>query len=157
MFVRAPNGYGVFIGATGSRPVTYASITDGTSNTMSFSESYVNPNSPINFTPWNTSGSEGYTLFMTIIPPNYPLPGLNDIAAKSFHPGGVTAGFADGSVHFIKNTISCWANGPHASAPAGSYSVDSNGNYNLSATAQLGVWQTISTRANGEVISSDSY
>ena len=26
----------------------------------------------------------------------------------SFHPGGVNAGFADGSVHFIKNSINSW-------------------------------------------------
>ena len=29
--------------------------------------------------------------------------------AGSSHPGGVNCAFADGSVHFIKNSIGCWA------------------------------------------------
>ena len=47
--------------------------------------------------------------------------------ASSDHPGGVTALFADGSVHFIKNSIS----------PV--------------------TWRALGTIAGGEVISSDSY
>jgi prepilin-type processing-associated H-X9-DG protein len=49
------------------------------------------------------------------------------VSATSLHPGGVNVGFADGSVHFIKNTI------------------------NLQA------WWGLGTRANGEVIGSDQY
>jgi prepilin-type N-terminal cleavage/methylation domain-containing protein/prepilin-type processing-associated H-X9-DG protein len=45
----------------------------------------------------------------------------------SFHPGGVNVGFADGSVHFIKNSIN------------------------------LITWKALGTRMGGEVISSDSY
>jgi prepilin-type processing-associated H-X9-DG protein len=48
-------------------------------------------------------------------------------AARSRHPGGVNVGLADGSVKFIKNSIS------------------------------LNVWSALSTSQGGEVISSDSY
>ena len=49
------------------------------------------------------------------------------VPATSNHPGGVNAVMADGHVQFIKNTIS------------------------------KPVWWALSTKANGEVISSDSY
>jgi len=48
-------------------------------------------------------------------------------AAASRHPGGVNVAFADGSVHFIKSSISYQS------------------------------WQGLGTRAGGEVLSSDSY
>jgi prepilin-type processing-associated H-X9-DG protein len=47
--------------------------------------------------------------------------------ASSHHPGGVNVGFLDGSVKFIKDSV----------APAS--------------------WWAIATKANGEVISADSY
>ncbi len=46
---------------------------------------------------------------------------------SSLHPGGVNVGFADGSVHFIKQTV----------APQ--------------------VWWALGTRAGGEVISADQF
>jgi prepilin-type N-terminal cleavage/methylation domain-containing protein/prepilin-type processing-associated H-X9-DG protein len=49
------------------------------------------------------------------------------IASRSMHPGGVNVLFADGSIHFIKDTIS---------SPS---------------------WRALSSRAAGEVISGDSY
>jgi prepilin-type N-terminal cleavage/methylation domain-containing protein/prepilin-type processing-associated H-X9-DG protein len=48
-------------------------------------------------------------------------------AARSFHPGGANGAFADGSVHFFKNSVN----------PA--------------------TWLALGTRAGGEVVSSDSY
>jgi prepilin-type N-terminal cleavage/methylation domain-containing protein/prepilin-type processing-associated H-X9-DG protein len=73
------------------------------------------------------------------------------MSAMSNHPGGVNAGFADGSVHFIKSSISSWnwanitrttVNGVPCSIPLG---------------IQQGVWQSLSTINGGEVISSDQY
>ena len=72
------------------------------------------------------------------------------MTSMSFHPGGVNVGFADGSVRFIKNSISSWnwqsfkrvSGSPNCTIPAG---------------IQQGVWQSLSTIAGGEVISSDSY
>ena len=53
-----------------------------------------------------------------------PTPGA--ITSRSFHPGGVNALFADGSVRFIKDSIS------------------------------LITWRSLGTMASGEVISADS-
>jgi prepilin-type processing-associated H-X9-DG protein len=73
------------------------------------------------------------------------------MSSASFHPGGVNVGFGDGSVHFIKSSISSWnwqlikrapLNGMNCAIPPG--------------TIQ-GVWQSLSTIAGGEVISSDQY
>jgi prepilin-type N-terminal cleavage/methylation domain-containing protein/prepilin-type processing-associated H-X9-DG protein len=69
--------------------------------------------------------------FRTASPPAYPgdtTQGINadTYAARSRHPGGVNSVFADGSVHFIKNTIS------------------------------LNTWRALSTSRGGEVISADS-
>jgi prepilin-type N-terminal cleavage/methylation domain-containing protein/prepilin-type processing-associated H-X9-DG protein len=49
------------------------------------------------------------------------------IAARSYHPGGVNTGFADGSVRFVKNTVN------------------------------ITTWLALGTRAGGEVVSADAY
>ena len=49
------------------------------------------------------------------------------VAARSKHPGGVNASFADGSVRFVKDTIN------------------------------IATWRALGTRSGGEVISADSY
>ncbi len=87
-------------------------------------------------------GAMGYTMFNTVIPPNgggvakwgacrnncCPQTRHADyVNASSFHPGGVNIAFSDGSVRFIKNSIS------------------------------MRTWWALGTRANGEVVSSDSY
>ncbi len=74
------------------------------------------------------------------------------MTSMSYHPGGVNAAFADGSVHFIKSSISSWnwtaitrvanGNGANCTIPLG---------------IQQGVWQSLSTINGGEVISSDQY
>ena len=84
----------------------------------------------------------GFTLFDTIVPPNSVLysfgwcklgqansnaSGGQYINAASNHPGGANFLFCDGSVHFIKSTIS------------------------------LNTYWALGTKAGGEVISSDSY
>ncbi len=93
--------------------------------------------------------------FTTVLPPNYPMqvtpvpaafgsyaqtgydvitidendggPTYAAVTARSYHPGGVNALFADGSVHFLKSTVS------------------------------QPTWRALGTIAGGEVISSDSY
>ncbi|WP_152054397.1 DUF1559 family PulG-like putative transporter [Tautonia marina] len=84
----------------------------------------------------------GESLFQTLIPPNsndYPwnacrldCPGCGVLHsgyynATSNHPGGVNVGLADGSVRFVKNTVS------------------------------MPIWWALGTRAGGEVISADQY
>ena len=59
-----------------------------------------------------------------------PAPGNDDVTminAQSNHPGGVNVGFMDGSVKFIKDTIS------------------------------LGTWGAIATKAGGEIVSADQF
>jgi prepilin-type N-terminal cleavage/methylation domain-containing protein/prepilin-type processing-associated H-X9-DG protein len=58
---------------------------------------------------------------------------------RSQHPGGANFLFGDGSVHFLKSTISM-------GSPV--YSTTNN---------QIGVYRQLSTRNGGEVVSSDSY
>ena len=58
---------------------------------------------------------------------------------RSQHPGGANFLFADGSVHFLKQTIQ--TAGPVSAA----------------GTLTLGVYRQLSTKAGGEVVSSDSY
>ncbi len=72
------------------------------------------------------NGDSLYSAFTTALPPNFQSPTINAgypnedvvsaeennggptfgaVPARSYHPAGVNAGFCDGSVHFIKNTI----------------------------------------------------
>jgi len=68
--------------------------------------------------------------------------------------------FADGSVHFVKDTIQSWQIIPATWVPAGITTTSPNDGTCIWAMApgtQLGVYQKLSTRAGGEVISSDQY
>jgi len=135
-----------------ARTATIASIDDGLSNTMLFSEVIVGQSKPKNdlrgFSHWgggcgfsgfltpNTSkpdwlSNAGYcnydpTTGNTINPP-CTVTTRDMFAARSKHPGGVNVAFCDGSVKFIKNSIS------------------------------FPTYQALSTARGGEVVSSDSY
>ena len=78
-----------------------------------------------------------------------------DSAASSFHPGGANFAFADGSVRFLKESISTWPFNPATGFPIGA--TDTNGYLILAPGTQYGVYQMLSTRNGGEVISSDQY
>ncbi len=172
--------------------VRLANITDGTSNTFIFGEHakghlyLLDPGYAVSDNSWN-SGRWYDTLFATLYPMNIGIGnnvgfggGTNDsyyypTDAGSYHPGGANFAFCDGSVKFIKNSISSWTfqtgNADSfgdampdfttyvtipATAPAlysGYYLQKSNG----AGNATLGVYQQLSTRAGGEVISADSY
>jgi prepilin-type N-terminal cleavage/methylation domain-containing protein/prepilin-type processing-associated H-X9-DG protein len=158
----------------GSPTVRVASVTDGTSNTMIFSEStdaWVRASGQnalwltTSIEPWNAS-SQGLA-FDSGLPPNpqrYERNGSFDASANewavasSLHPGGVNVSFADGSVRFIKDTINSWPLVPDGSGglqvPSSYYTLGSG---QLKPGAPVGVWQALSTRASGEVISADQY
>ena len=84
-------------------------------------------------------GAMAMTLFNTIAPPNLynssfaycssiGSGGRSDLSnSDSWHPGGVNVTLADGSVRFVKNSIN------------------------------IRTWMALGTKADGEVISSDSY
>ncbi len=97
--------------------------------------------SNVNGSRWGW-GATSITMFHTIVPPNsnqYKWNSCRDLCvgcspddslfsnAQSNHSGGVNVLFADGSVKFIKDSIS------------------------------MPTWWALGTKGNGEVISSDSY
>ena len=156
-------------------PVKIASITDGLSNTIAFSEHGLRTTDLYSWNWWVT-GFYGNTLFTSFYPINpqskvgvaytvINFPGYNYqvpdtvLSASSYHPGGANFAFADGSVHFIKETIQSWqliANGSTL-VPAG-FTINATGQFIPSGpSAQLGVYQKLSTRNGNDVVSSDSY
>jgi prepilin-type N-terminal cleavage/methylation domain-containing protein/prepilin-type processing-associated H-X9-DG protein len=161
--------------------ITIASVTDGTSNTFMYSEStssWISPASASNMIQFMAGWNQG-TLrvqFGTEYPPNpwRVIPSTSPWAAiefqamaSSYHPGGVNMAFADGSVHFIKDTINTWPGTYNASVdeytvPSSWYTMTAVPGsigvlYTFTSQARLGVWQALSTRSMGEVISSDQY
>ncbi len=144
-----------------------SSITDGTSNTIMLSErangKFTDAANQNCYCWWGDSVATD-TIFTTLYPSNpfqkVPLvPGENtfswDSAASSFHPGGANFAFADGSVRFIKDSISTWPFNPATGYPVGVSDV--NGFLTLAPGTQYGVYQMLSTRNGGEVVSSDQY
>jgi prepilin-type N-terminal cleavage/methylation domain-containing protein/prepilin-type processing-associated H-X9-DG protein len=94
-----------------------------------------------------TIGSACYDGFTTALPPNFKMmvgtpavdidydtndennggPTYAAVTSRSYHPGGINSLFGDGSVHFVKSSVSG------------------------------DTWRALGTMAGGEVISSDSY
>lgn len=150
--------------------VKIASITDGTSNTISLGEYAWGKTANAGWGWWN-SGNYGDTLFTSSYPMNPFNKSANEgtgqgintgsdwiCAASSFHPGGANFSFCDGSVRFLKDSIQQPQQG---TAPGGTYPFALNIAYTspniYTIVGQLSVYQALSTRAGNEVISSDSY
>ena len=149
--------------------VSLAEISDGTSNTLMIGERAYGLLHPIDQRVWSMwhSGSYGDT-GVTTQPPlnqllkdrfNYEtLAGGGSTAiggASSFHPGGGNFAFCDGSVRFIKDNVDSWQLNVSSQLPAGMSLA--NGLATLAPSTYIGVYQKLSTRAGGEVISADQY
>ncbi len=139
---------------TDPAPISIASITDGTSNTIAVAEKatatlrgLISPrsisSSPNQFQGWWFSGDMGDSLFTSYYPPNAQNHANPEAthprywSASSFHPGGVNVLMGDGSVRFIKDTISSQKfKDPQLSIQS----------------TPAGAWQALGTRNGGEVL-----
>jgi prepilin-type N-terminal cleavage/methylation domain-containing protein/prepilin-type processing-associated H-X9-DG protein len=110
---RAPGGAMIF-----NQTISLAQITDGASQTIQIGE---DPEAI------NAMWASGHNVFDQAFPINTRPPVEHGEELTSQHPGGVNVLFADGSVHFLKNSIS------------------------TRATAAL------CTRSGGETVSADEY
>uniref|UniRef100_UPI0013EC3A85 DUF1559 family PulG-like putative transporter n=1 Tax=Aquisphaera insulae TaxID=2712864 RepID=UPI0013EC3A85 len=151
--------------------VSASSVTDGLSNTMVFTENghgFLDASTQPNYHLWN-SGSPPDSAIHTMYGPN-PQKKYAKLmtsstslvkslaqSAMSFHPGGVNAAFLDGSVRFLKDSIDSWPIDPATGLPKGVTKVAPYSTYALDASSRFGVFQALSTRSGGEVISADQY
>ncbi|HEY2159512.1 MAG TPA: DUF1559 domain-containing protein [Isosphaeraceae bacterium] len=151
--------------------VPISAITDGTSNTFLFGEHAktnqitYDPGFALSDGQWN-SGRNYDTMVSTFLGPNPGIGTTNEggtaqivsggfypESATSQHPGGVNMAFADGSVRFVKNSVSSWTfNGANPIGVTLASFI-----YTVAPGTQIGVWQQLSTRNGGEVVSSDQY
>jgi prepilin-type N-terminal cleavage/methylation domain-containing protein/prepilin-type processing-associated H-X9-DG protein len=175
------NGNGVFAYQASNK---LAQVTDGTSNTIGLGEvAYgliptTSGRTGLNvwaFAGYNI-GDSGVVASMYGVNPQKRFPVTNtnyvswyspgppmmlSMSVGSFHPGGANVGMADGSVRFLKETIASF---PANAVPATNYATSGPGpylngfnTYGMFSGTQMPIFNALSTRNGGEVISSDGY
>ena len=140
-----------------------AAITDGTSNTILLAEERLadipkanRSGSPFGAYGWWFSGGNGSSVSIAMWPINWK----SELVVKqnnhmnscvtSGHPGGAQVAMADGSVRFVKETISSWSINTESSVPGASQVIlPDRGFVNL---PPAGVWQALATRNGGESV-----
>jgi prepilin-type N-terminal cleavage/methylation domain-containing protein/prepilin-type processing-associated H-X9-DG protein len=157
------NTLGMYVYDRGTK---IAHITDGTSNTLLFGEKATGLFSTAEslcFNWWSDAATRN-TLCTTLYPINAYKRVLNVAVddnyswvegASSFHPGGANFAFADASVRFLKDTIDTWPYNPATGYPVGV--TNNRGIYTPAPGTRVGVYQSLSTIRNGEVVHSDQY
>jgi prepilin-type N-terminal cleavage/methylation domain-containing protein/prepilin-type processing-associated H-X9-DG protein len=180
--VGAPVWAGCSATASATRPpVRIAQVTDGTSNTIAWAEQChgkytqfgcnAGGGCDFNGSGWWADADYDDSTITSFYPPNIPINvvyyttgswsnpdgcdngnNIPPMTSMSYHPGGVNAAFADGSVHFIKSSINSWnwASFTRVTNSAGIICT-------IPLTVTQGVWQSLSTISGGEVISADQY
>jgi len=163
MQTRAGNSNGVVFQLS---KVGVNSITDGTSNTLLIGEWAYGKLDDFDQQQWHwwPGYNAGDATFTTLYPMNPERRCSNSGnafnstwtgAAGSFHPGGANFAFADGSVKFLRDTTSVMPYDPNSCVGMG---IAYDGVlYSVPPPAQFGVYQALSTRNGGEVISADSF
>jgi prepilin-type N-terminal cleavage/methylation domain-containing protein/prepilin-type processing-associated H-X9-DG protein len=138
-------------------PVTLSSVTDGLSNTFIFGEKMIGVFDPADqglwarfFFRWTRTDAEQTIFRMNLHRVLKPVGFDAKLAVarsyRSFHPGGCNFAFADGSVRFLKETIDCQP--PSYESGYIDATLPQPRSY---------VYQSLSTRSGGEVISSDPF
>ena len=155
----------------GQSAVSMASVSDGTSNTILFTETahgLIDAATRSVYHSWN-SAYYSDTMSHAFYPINAHRRNIGDssssdydsdyvaMGASSFHPGGANVAFCDGSVRFLKDTVDSWAIDPATADPIGVSYNGSSRLYVIAPGSKIGVYQALSTRNGGEVVGADQY
>jgi prepilin-type N-terminal cleavage/methylation domain-containing protein/prepilin-type processing-associated H-X9-DG protein len=149
-------------------PIRLASVNDGLSHTLFVAERALFPligisdrqGSAYGRYGWAISGNWGDTLVTAFFPPNMYRKVATEgnlfqyFAASSMHPGGLNVLMGDGSIRFVKDSISTWPFDPDSGMPLGAIQ---SGSGAWSHALPAGFWQALTTRNGGEMINSDDF